>query len=266
MALFRLDADLLSLDAEDFDEVADAFMETVMRKAIKAFLKACTKKIPVRTGFMKGSFGGLQRYYGYGDTSGADLNPDLAAIFVDHKLFKEREIEVKDKKLTAAGKIARLKSLRSQKLKSFQAKKLRLKKRGISTSRLRFEEYYYPGGGEKILKTPTSGIQFVTPPEQTLIRRKDVVTFVFRNYISYYQINDFYEKIASAPWGSLEAGRDAMIQSLQRSLRKFPAITEIMGRFRIGLKDSNVVATKTKPNISGLISSMVSRITGSPDA
>lgn len=266
MALYRMDANLLSLDADDFDEVADEFMQTVMRKAIRAFLKACTAKIPVRTGFMRGSFKDMQAFFGNVASGGSapDLNPTLAAIFGDKKIFKERE-EAKDIKVSKAGKIARLKALRNERLKAFNRTKANLKAKGISTRRLRFEEFYYSGKGKKILKTPTSGTQFVTDPEQTLVRRGDSVVFTFVNSIAYYQVNDFGSRIPSAPWGSLEAGQTALVDSLNRGIRRFPAITELMGLFRIAVRDAQITQTKTRPNIRGVISSMVSRINGDPD-
>lgn len=56
MAGITMDAELATLDSSLFNQVVEAFMRQEMTKAVKEFLKACLPRIPLRTGFLRGSF------------------------------------------------------------------------------------------------------------------------------------------------------------------------------------------------------------------
>lgn len=249
MPAFTLDASIYSLDINDFKEVVEIFMGSEASRAVKMFLRACLARIPIRTGFLRGSFRELQK--AFDPSSGPRLNPFLAELLSNEKLFKEREAYA-DKKFSKAGLEARNKNLaraikeaekrqKKNSLKKFKSSKSSPKSGGV---RLAHGEYYYGQKGRPILKTPTSGIQFTTPAKDVIKNNGNVVTFQINTAISYYRINDFYSRIKGAPWGSLDAGASAMVSSLERSVRRFPQLNEILTKFHITLRGTDVTTKK----------------------
>jgi hypothetical protein len=264
---FKLDALVYALDIDDFNKVVDAFINTEMQRGIRAFLKACLARIPVRTGFLKGAFREIiRKFSATGNTTGAELNPILSALFTaggEHGrpggLFKEREAH-HDRKLTSAGKAAREKALRAQIEKARKEQARRANKRKPKSA-LYKNEYYYDGR-HKVLKTPTSGIAFATKPDDVLKINGNQAIFFLDVAISYYRVNDFYSRIKGSPWQSLDAGAAAMVTSLERSVNRFPAIADILASFKIALRGSRLTKEKTKGKADLLVSNRTLRITG----
>jgi hypothetical protein len=97
-------------------------------------------------------------------------------------------------------------------------------------------EYYYPGGGVRILKTPTSGQQFATAPAQIFIQNGFKSTFNFDIDITYFKINENASGHApTAPWGAFIAGTDAFIKYINEvAVPNLPRIVDFVKKKRIG--------------------------------
>lgn len=268
---FLLTANVYTLDIKDFDKVKEAFMVSEMQKGVRAFLKACLARIPVRTGFLRGAFRQIINEFKVGG-SGADLNETLATLFSaaaegsekSGTLFREREAH-HDRKLSAAGKQARENALKKQIAAHAKASRVRenkkLQAQGKSKNRSRIAGEYYYDGKRKILKTPTSGIPYATKPSEVLSFSDNSAKFFLDVSISYYRINDFYSRIKGAPWGSMDAGAAAMISSLEKSVNRFPKISEIMTQFKIALRGRDLKTETKRPNVDALIASRLLSIT-----
>lgn len=63
MAGITMEAELATLDFNDFDKVVNAFIRQEMVKGVQEFLKACLVRIPQRTGFLRGSFKDIVDYF-----------------------------------------------------------------------------------------------------------------------------------------------------------------------------------------------------------
>ena len=283
MPFFTLKADLWILKEGDLTEYVAEFRLFEMRRAVKAFLKACLAKIPVRTGFLRGSFSDLKQAFGISSGAG-----DLSTRFKSSrgKTSKERELIEEDRRVAAlltligskyreefhSGELRlererekgkkiplspeeslrkRREALDKEKRKAFvRHKKLlqaKLKRQGKRRSSIQYKEYYYPPVGKKILKTPTSGIPFVSKQEDLLKTEGEIIIFELVNRITYYRINDFYSRIAGAPWESLDAGAAAMLSSLEGSANRFIDISQIVTTFRIDCRQK-ALSTSEFPN------------------
>ncbi len=58
-----LEAKVKILKERDFERVMEAFIDTEMAAVVQAFLQAALVRIPVSTGFLRGSFGTLASYF-----------------------------------------------------------------------------------------------------------------------------------------------------------------------------------------------------------
>lgn len=67
MLRVSMKAEMYTLNRTDFELAVGEFMTIVMRRAVQEFLKACVARIPVRTGFARGSFGDLNQAFGVED-------------------------------------------------------------------------------------------------------------------------------------------------------------------------------------------------------
>jgi hypothetical protein len=96
-------------------------------------------------------------------------------------------------------------------------------------------EYYYPGGGVRILKTPQSGKQFATQPGQIFTQNGATSTFRFNVDITYFQINENVSGYApTAPWGAFVAGKDAFVKYLRDvAIPGLPKISDFIKRRRV---------------------------------
>jgi hypothetical protein len=155
-----MEAEMYTLNRTDFELAVGEFMNIVMRRAVQEFLKACVARIPVRTGFARGSFGNLTREFGVPDQ--------------------------------------------------------------VTGNNQR--EYYYHSKGQGVLKSPTSGRQFVTDPNGVLTKTGSGVTFNLDNAIKYYPF------IAN---GSNEAGLKAMNEYLKGAINDFFAIQALLTKTTI---------------------------------
>lgn len=255
MPAFYMDATLYTLDAQRFNQLLKKWQGEIMKVGVKKFLIAALKRIPARTGFLRGAFSQIRREFA---GSNENLNPVLAELFADDKLFRERE-RVKDAKVSAAGKAARDKALHAEILKGLRRQN---KGRAKTGSRLRMVEYYYSGvgkGAKKIAKTPRSGIPFATKPADVLKFTDNVATFFIDVSISYYRINDNYSKIKGSPWHSMMEGGSVMANWLGRAADLFPGITEILTLQKIVLRGSRITQGKTG---EGVVASRLLSIRG----
>lgn len=72
-----MDAELLIMDEKDFERIMSKFVQQEMYYAVREFLKACLIRIPVDTGFLRGSFQDILTFYRVKGISysGRDYNP-----------------------------------------------------------------------------------------------------------------------------------------------------------------------------------------------
>ncbi len=260
MPSFFIEATVFSLeDSGKTDNLVNQFKLIEMRKAVAAYLRAALKRIPIRTGFLKGAFADLNRAFRAGD-SGAELNPALAALFnPETKELVESRIKAKDSKLTDVGRARRIELLRQDIHQKFRQQK----KKGQHPKDRRFAEYYRPSKGKKILKNARNALRngLVTSPDDVIVQSGNIVTAHINIDIIYYRVNDFYSRIKGAPWNSIKEGTNAAIASLEKSVNRFPKLSELLTRIRISLKDQTMSINKISPP-EGLVASRLLRITG----
>lgn len=63
MASITMSADVMTLQEDILDKVVEAFIRQEMTRAVKEFLRACVMRIPQRTGFLRGSFYDILRFF-----------------------------------------------------------------------------------------------------------------------------------------------------------------------------------------------------------
>lgn len=265
MPMFTASATLFTVD--EGNRVAKSlsdFQVREMRGAMKAFLKACIPKIPVRTGFLRAAFRPMRRLYLSGE--GADLdktefrlgtvdmgkikNRDinmqgLAALFgVNPELTKSRfehaqTTNARGEKLSEAGQAARVRA--HEKEVQANLKRWRKTKAGKTASGNGRREWYYPSKGQRVEKTPSNALKFVSPSDGDVITYSGLQAEIkFDVQISYYRINDFYSRITGSPWRSLDAGFQASLNYLENAARRYPFLTEVLTTQRIYLRGTRV--------------------------
>ncbi len=228
------------------------FQKEIMERAVKVFLKAMLRKIPYRTGFLKGSFRALRDRF----LKKAQLNPLLAALFQDHETIDEDSDQFNPKRMFFDIKkevAAAEKRIEKSQGKSYgeQVKKARQhdrdlfrkkKKSGVIPIDMRYREFYYHGKGRagRIVKTPSSGVPFVTPPDQVLVTSGERTTVTIANTIRYFQVNDNFSKVRGGPWRAMEAGFLAMTNYIELKLREYPLLDELLLTERIVLEGDKV--------------------------
>lgn len=249
MAGMSLKAELFSLDEKRAKNVVKKFIDTVMRTAVRVFLKAFLAKIPVRTGFLKGAFRELGTVFDARTASRGNNTPavdieyevtkkgsnvtytktakiSLSELFGSENvraLFKESEAEFK------TGKHLPPERRESHKRKEAFAKKAFDRLNASKGGR----KEYYTGNGSKILKTASSGVPFVTKPEDVLKASGTKIEFNLEVDISYYRVMDFYGRRGNGPWGATAAGEAAMIRYLQVRVAKINNIVSLLGKTTI---------------------------------
>lgn len=261
---FTLIAKIAVLEPDDLSKIVKAFVRTEMTRGIKAFLKACLARIPIRTGFLRGAFQGLIRQFNL--QSVATLNVLLNEAFLGSKTKKDEKERNRLQKrkafqnvdLSTKGKGNRTRAIHAEisRLRNAHRKKL-----GGRFSSVGKKEYYYDGS-RKVLKTPTSGIPFVTPADEVITVSGATAKLNLDVAISYYSVNDFHSKGRGTPWNSLDAGTIALINSLENSVNRFPAISEILASFEIALIGNRITKGKKKSNVDALIAERTLKITG----
>ena len=141
------------------------FARREFKLAVKEFMEAMLSRIPIRTGFLSGSFIKVAKKYGlYHSPIGSHPKPE-----------------------------------------------------------------YFRSGSIKVLKTETSGQQFVTDPEETFKEEGDLFVFEMQSFITYWRINDFGTRIRGAPWLSIDTGRAAFLAYLSTIPNRFPDIKNLLG-------------------------------------
>ncbi len=250
MPLFNAECTLFVLDDKRVARSINEFQIREMYGAMRAFLKACVPKIPVRTGFLRSAFKPMRQFFG-GGQEGADLNPSLAALFnLDPKTAKEhiehmQNTNSKGGKLNEAGKAARRRIL-DQEIRKGLLRMRRRKVKGLPKD-TRHVEWYYTQIGKKpavrVVKNQANALKFVTPKDPgDVISGKGLTTEIqFDIQISYYRINDNFSRITGAPWRSMDAGFQAMLNYLERAARRYPYLAEVLVTIKMALKGSKVV-------------------------
>ncbi len=115
-------------------------------------------------------------------------------------------------------------------------------------------EYYYTRrGAARILKTPRSGLKFVTAASQVLTRQGDQIVFNIVNTIRYFESNDFGSPIPGTPWGSVKEGLAEMVNYLEGSPGRFPNIESILTRFTVRTTGTSTTTTTKTPNIGQIL-------------
>lgn len=96
-------------------------------------------------------------------------------------------------------------------------------------------EYYYPGAGIKIAKTPENAKQFATPPANIIKTEGLKVSFNFEVDITYFRINDNVAGHApSAPWGAFKAGEQAFLDYMNTTaVQGMPKIIDYIIKKRV---------------------------------
>lgn len=125
------------------------------------------------------------------------------------------------------------------------------------------KEYYY-GSGSKILKTLRSGRQFVAfgVGKNSDIKNVESIdkffngstrvdgflNFFFRIDIAYFNINDANanSRTASAPWGSVAAGRRAFLAYIDAQKARFPKVFDFMYETTYTLKGTSLSKSSRK--------------------
>lgn len=105
---------------------------------------------------------------------------------------------------------------------------VRRNRRPGARERVLLREYYYYGG-QKLLKTTRSGIQFATPEEQIFqlpkVTRTGSTNFVFKFNvdISYFGPNDTkrMRTVPSTPWNSYKEGIAAFVETMKRQFPNY---------------------------------------------
>lgn len=116
---------------------------------------------------------------------------------------------------------------------SFINKFNRRRKQGASGSRI---EFYKSPGGSKVLKTPENARRYATPIDKVFKEVNNIFTFNYNITILYYNLNDFFSnaKVASAPWKSFAAGRNAFIDYLRiTGIAKLPQLKQFVLKTKI---------------------------------
>ncbi len=165
-------------NAAGYTAAMKKYLDAQARLAAKEFAKEALRRIPIRTGFVAGSFGTLTDLLG----SGARFNPIVAFT---------------RKVLNAAGKLFG------------QKKKPEVGANGQI-------EYYYGGGG-KTLKTPTSGRRFASSSDSIFKWEGDILIFRYEVDIDYFAVNDNVAGHSpTAPWSAFIAGQAAFEDYMER--------------------------------------------------
>lgn len=272
MPAFKMTAKLFTLKSRSgrdrTSEIFEKFGQAVAMRALRAFLRATLKRIPVRTGFLRGAFRDIQQFAGKIDYSGLDVaNPELRADV--QKRISSALDEPKSKahlnllksilggpatpepKASKGSKKPKKISMKERLALSKRKQELDKKKSAAEEARfraarkahgLRAIEYYYDGK-LKVVKTDSSGIPYATPPKDVLkIVGNQIRIFVEVN-ISYYRINDFYSRIRGAPWGSLDAGQIAIEKSFASAVKNMPPFSKFMNEVQIEMNGSSIKET-----------------------
>lgn len=228
----RIEVPTLSAEAgRRFRRVYNDAVDLMVRKAALAFMTAAMSLIPVRTGFARGSLRSIALITGQGTSArplgGASFKKLLSGI------EQGAEIDVNKVSITDTFLLGR----------SF----------GVEFGRRlagQRREYYYPPGGGKVFKSPSTGTQFGTPIDKIIRRSGDAVTFTFQSNISYYSIQDVRaQRSPSSPWRSFQAGSIAFekaMQNLASKLGNYPEIDGFLEINTITVDDSGRLTSRRK--------------------
>ncbi len=267
---FSIEVAQFKFDTDGYTNACRLAIVKATRLAARAFLLAADSRIPVRTGFLRGAFGNLEDIVGAvsGGKVVPKSNPSSRLRSLqgkirssEHKLasvpakgIRRKQIEASlppGNKRAGATKIlakeAKVQGRIKDKLKLFRQG---LKKyKGVIALRTHEDrtdtiggEYYYPTPvgrhgrkdgvhrGGAVLKTPSSGRPFATPPGD--VQSFDVTTlrwnFAFSVNIRYYLPNDL-----NYGWESWRAAVLAYNETLVSALAEYPQILDYVGVFKL---------------------------------
>jgi hypothetical protein len=106
---------------------------------------------------------------------------------------------------------------------------------------------YYRHGAVKVLKTPTAGRKFATPPDRIFTKEGNKYFFNYRVSIIYFRINEFFSNrfTPSAPWGSFEAGQKAFLEYMQNvGIKRLPKLDSFLVETKVTVLRKVVSKTK----------------------
>lgn len=178
MFQINVQATIYELDAAGYTSAMKKYLEQSAKQAAREFAKTALSRIPIRTGFVAGSFGTLTDLLG----SGSRFNPIVSVV---------------------RGAISKARSF------------LGIKKAEVSANN---QVEYYTGHGGKVLKTTVSGRQFATKSEDILKWEGDILIFRYDVDITYFALNDNVGgRSPTAPWGAFAAGQVAFEDYMEKS-------------------------------------------------
>lgn len=222
MIKFQFTIDVLQFDEEAYIEKMRQNILQQFKIGVGKFYSAAVKRIPVRTGFVRGAFSVLRDIAGTGPRA-----PDLGADTTTSREKKSHKPSEKTAKiLRTVGKLLeRSDSSKFSKADSLSPnRRLKRKKQIINRKTGKKEiitikipnEYYYTPNKRKVLKTPSSGRQFATKREQVLKVKDNKFTFVFGVDISYFTAQDLRNigRSPTAPWLAIQTGQQAFEKHL----------------------------------------------------
>lgn len=250
MPLFKCEAVIFTINERQAAQSINDFQVFEMRAALKAFLRACMPKIPVRTGFLRAAFKPLRQFAG-GGQEGADLNPALAELFgANRGLSKERfnaaqTSDSRGKPLSESGREARIRQYQRE----MERNRKRMQKRGKGSRRI---EWYYESNKRRVQKTPENARKYLFPkdPSESIKGNGLTTTIQFDIQIAYYRVNDFYGRIKGSPWRSMDAGFQAALNHLENAARRYPYLNEVLVTQRIFLRGTKVGKSSDSPNMA----------------
>jgi hypothetical protein len=250
MPFFGVEIEFLEFDALTFQKTLIRAAENQMKQAAKAFARAALPRIPIRTGFVRGSWDNLTDLLGLGRLGGAQ----------EIRLLKRR---LKGMTTIEVGKALKI-IKRIQKIKAGETKAVGMRKpppiiRELKRARnlgakLGFGKFvekrgetlhvagspeYYRDEGYHVLKSRETGRAFGTPENEIFQITSNGISFTFNSSISYFRINEFFSGHApTAPWGSLAAGRAAMLEYLRTyGIKRLPRVSEFFVRTNIAMSE-----------------------------
>lgn len=257
MIRFNIELTAVEFDADDYKKRVQLNIEREVKTAAAKWLQAVLRAIPTfnppisgiaserSTGFVAGAFSNLKLALGSiggfgaggptGFLPGGKKKAPVGLIPILHGSKGEKlpfhEAQVISSNLFAQHIEARAREHPSEHSATSATRHLtREVIRNGKRIKVRIGNDFYTGGGGKVLKTPRSGAEFATQPENVFKIVGKVFTFNYSVDIDYFTIQDVKNigRSRFAPWKAFEAGDKAFTDYLFRDKvqKIFPAINE----------------------------------------
>lgn len=242
--------DALSLDVGEYKDEIKRRILRKMKKAATAFVIEALKRVPTfdsetmpsdrSTGFVAGAFNNLKA--AIGGRFKAEPFPDPRRHdkvgFKTRKGRRKLEYPVLDPPRYGVGHVGdRIRLTR----------RIRHPKTGRVVHVPLAEDYY-----QDVLKTPQSGREFATAPDQIFVVTNNGVNFNFRiniNYYAFHEVGALKGRGRSPydPWGSFAAGTEAFMRVMQEDIEEvYPPINTYMTKHTYEVRGSMVTFTTKK--------------------